>query len=256
MSLNEKVDHFATGGIPEVTTMPAGRLIPLYLVHACLYYQLGHSTITDREFDTLAERIYHEWFQLEHVHKPLIERDSLRTTGAYIKFPLIVEHTAKSIYNKTFTEYTHKPKKKMALNARSKGQRGEREIIDLLQPHVDEVSGYNQVTPPLLQRNQMQTHRGGYDIVGLPMFAFEVKRVETSQDGQIASWWKQCVGQATSGEEPVLFFRRNGAKWKVMLFTRLDLDARRRYKVPSIVDIDHFIFYMKNRLHCHQMNSK
>ena len=79
----------------------------------------------------------------------------------------------------------------MGSMARSKGQRGEREIVALLQAVVNEVyTAYNRkvistteselvqyrtLEVPLLQRNTIQSDRGGYDIVGLDWLAPEVK---------------------------------------------------------------------------------
>ena len=240
-----------------MSEIPLELLIPHYLCHSCIYYQLDTNLITDREYDELAQAIYDNWDSLEHPDKHLLDREGLKSGGSYIQFTNRIKGAARHMLaHGTRTSFLSKNEQSMSINARSKGQRGEREIIDLLQPHINEVSAYNQVPPPFLQRNQMQSHQGGYDIVGLPMFAFEVKRVENETPGAIAGWWAQCVRQAKAGEEPVLFYRRNGGKWTVMLFTRLDLDEKRRYKVPSKIAIEHFIFYMKARLHATQNSQK
>src|SRR5215217_6392810 len=224
-------------------TLASGLLIPNYLIHSCLYYVFDYSVIEDYDYDMLARRIYAEWDSLEHVHKHLIDKEGLLSGGSYIRYTTMIENAAQSIYRNHMSQTDQPAKKK--INARSKGQRGEREIIDLLQPHINEVSAFNNVDSPFLQRNQLQTHAGGYDIVGLDGYAFEVKRVETDQTGQINGWWAQCVGQAKAGEVPVLFYRRNGGKWKVRMFVRLDLDEKQRYKIPGDIKIEAFIFYMK-----------
>jgi hypothetical protein len=245
----------------DIHLMPAELLIPHYLIHSCIYYEeLGQPLITDSDYDAIARRIYVEWDSLAHMHKHLIEREALLTSGYYLQYTNMIRSAAKwrlaNCGKKSYLADSELMEAKKKINARSKGQRGEREIIDLLQPHLNEVSSYNQVPPPFLQRNQMQSHQGGYDIVGLPGFAFEVKRVEKDQDGAIAGWWRQCCGQAKAGEEPVLFYRRNGQAWRVMLFTRLDLDAKRRYKIPSVISMPDFIFYLKARVHCLQLEQK
>lgn len=245
-----------------MSEIPLDLLIPHYLCHSCIYYHLDTNLITDSAYDELARRLYDAWDDVSHPDKHLIEKEGLLSGGNYIKFTNRIIGAARHMLahgvRTTFLSRTEQMEaaKKKPINARSKGQRGEREIIDLLQPHINEVSAYNQLPPPFLQRNQMQTHQGGYDIVGLPGFAFEVKRVESDQPGQIQSWWVQCVSQAKAGEEPVLFYRRNAGKWTVMLFTRLDLDEKRRYKIPSKISLDHFIFYMKARVHCLQLAQK
>ena len=240
----------------SIETIPTDLLVPHYLIHSYLYYELDHSVIADHEYDKLARRIDEEWETIEHLHRSVITRTNLRTTGCGLSYPLRAVGAAKLIYELTKQESYLTRKEQMPINARSKGQRGEREIIDLLQPHVNEVSEYNQVEPPLLQRNQMQSHKGGFDIVGLPGFALEVKRVETEQPGQIAKWWDQAKRQAGKDLEPVLLYRTNKRPWKVRVFSRLELGDGRRYKIPSDIHMDHFIFWMKSRLHCHQVAEK
>lgn len=242
----------------RVDTIPTDLLVPHYLIHSYLYYHLDHSVITDHEYDTLAQRIDDEWELITHRHRIHIQREYLKTSGFALTYPLQAVSVAKRILALTSSpqSYLTDTEKAMALNARSKGQRGEREVIDLLQPHVDEVSQYNQVEPPLLQRNTLQSDQGGFDIVGLPGFALEVKRVETDQPGQVAKWWEQSVRQAGKDLEPVLFYRQNSRPWKVRVFSRLDLGDGRRYKIPSDIKVEHFIFWMKARLHCHQIAAK
>lgn len=101
------------------------------------------------------------------------------------------------------------------INVRSKGQRGEREVVDILQKLVSTIRAQYKLGPLLVQRNQNQSWQGGPDLHGLDGFAVEVKYQE--QDWNNA-WWNQTVeqGQRFKGV-PILFYRRNGAKWKVMM---------------------------------------
>jgi hypothetical protein len=120
----------------------------------------------------------------------------------------------------------------MGLNARSKGQRGEREIVDMLQPIVDKVYGTGS-TSKLLQRNAQQSSVGGHDIVGLDWIALEVKRVETSFQN---AWWEQCKRQALVVKaEPVLIYRQSRQPWKVRMYGHLPVGSR---NVKCVVDID------------------
>ena len=64
----------------------------------------------------------------------------------------------------------------------------------------------------LLQRNTLQSDRGGYDIVGLEDFAIEVKRVEKLN---IKKWWEQTLRQTRPGQIPVLFYRQSYKPWFV-----------------------------------------
>ena len=107
----------------------------------------------------------------------------------------------------------------MTINSRSKGGRGEREVIALLQPIVDDVYRQAGKQPPQLQRNSMQANGlGGCDIVGLPWLAIECKRCETLQ---LDKWWQQCCSQAQKGAMPVLVYRQSKQPWKVRLYAGL-----------------------------------
>ena len=113
----------------------------------------------------------------------------------------------------------------MGKMARCKGARGEREVINLLQPIVDTAYKAAGLAPPQLKRtSSMQADGGGCDVHGLPWLALEVKRCETLQ---IEAWWRQCVQQAKPGQLPVLVYRQNGRKWIVRLLLQIE--------VPSIM---------------------
>lgn len=123
----------------------------------------------------------------------------------------------------------------------NKGKRGEREINTILNPVVNRVYSDRGLEPPILQRNTMQSHMGGYDIVGLDWLAIEVKFQETLH---LPQWWKQTIEQAADGQTPVLFYRQSRKKWRVRM--RGDLPARRR-RIKTVVDIsiDDFIIYFE-----------
>lgn len=103
---------------------------------------------------------------------------------------------------------------KKALN---KGKSGEREAIKLIQPLVDEIYNEHGLEPPRLQRNTLQSDNGGYDIVGLPWLALEVKRQETLA---IPQWWRQTIKQSKPWQLPVLMFRQNNKKWRFITMLR------------------------------------
>lgn len=79
------------------------------------------------------------------------------------------------------------------INVRQKGANGERQVCDLMQPVVDHVANELGMEAPRLHRNLMQASIGGEDIVGLPWYSIEVKRVEKLA---LAAWWEQAVTQA------------------------------------------------------------
>lgn len=79
------------------------------------------------------------------------------------------------------------------INVRTKGAVGEREAAALLQKVVDEVFTSCGHEPPKLRRNVEQAQVGGEDLVGLPWYSFEIKRVERID---LDKWWQQTLVQA------------------------------------------------------------
>ena len=133
--------------------------------------------------------------------------------------------------------------------ARSKGQRGEREVIAILQPVIDRVYAEEGLQGVALKRNLMQSMEGGFDLVGLHWMALEVKRVE-NQSG-LGTWWRQTVQQAARGETPVLLYRPNNAKWKCRMRVPVRCGARGcGTYVQMTVDttIDDFLVYFEYRV--------
>lgn len=103
------------------------------------------------------------------------------------------------------------------VNARDKGQRGEREVVKFLQGIIDPIRARLGLAPIVLQRNALQAHLGGEDIHGLEYFSVEVKFCENPN---VRSWWDQALSQAQRrGPDwtPVLFYRRTGDSWTVRL---------------------------------------
>lgn len=111
------------------------------------------------------------------------------------------------------------------INVRNKGQRGERQVVQLLQVVVDKVRNIAGLPPIVLQRNALQAHLGGEDIHGLDGFSVEVKWQET---GFNPAWWRQCLAQAEAQDlkrvmvqngcyctVPILFYRASQQKWRV-----------------------------------------
>lgn len=107
--------------------------------------------------------------------------------------------------------------------SRNKGQRGEREVCHLLQPILDQSgSGWS------LSRNLEQTQKGGYDLVGVPGLAIEIKYVETLH---LREWWEQCVRQAGDDLLPVLIYRQRRKPWRVRMIGFLGLG------VQGVIDV-------------------
>ena len=102
------------------------------------------------------------------------------------------------------------------INSRQKGIRGERQVIDMLQPIIDSTINKNRDprNKVVLQRNTLQSDSGGYDIVGIPWIAFEVKNCES---GNVSDWWQQCWNQATADQTAVLLYKRNRTQFRVRM---------------------------------------
>lgn len=211
-------------------------LVPLWLIHAYLYYELNSPIISDHEFDALGQAIGDLWDHIEHRHKSLIQDTK---TGFYLvgRFPEIVKRSALQLKQET----------QGMINVRKKGQRAERMIIDLLQPLVNEAYSAAGRQPPLLQRNLMQSDRGGFDIVGLDWLAVEVKHHENLGQYNLDQFWAQTKRQAGPGQLPVLFYRRNNVAWRVQTFGYLMAD-KKRVKTRVDISLDAFLVFFRTRL--------
>ena len=126
--------------------------------------------------------------------------------------------------------------------SRDKGQRGEREVIELLRPVVSEAYAKAGLPEPQLKRNLMQSREGGHDIVGLEWLALEVKRQETLN---VNAWWKQAVQQAerAGGMVPVLLYRQNTKLWKVQLHLMIP-SGRTLVKCVGTVELNAFLVWL------------
>lgn len=125
-----------------------------------------------------------------------------------------------------------------------KGKRAEREIVKLLQPVVTKVYLAAGKEPISLERNLMQSHKGGYDIEGLDWLAPEVKHHEVLQ---VNSWWQQAVRQAGEGRVPVLFYRQSRRPWLVRIRVNLKL-AKSIITMPGDISMEAFIMWFEKRL--------
>jgi hypothetical protein len=128
--------------------------------------------------------------------------------------------------------------------SRNKGKAGEREVIQILQPVVNDVFPLFGEEAPRLQRNSLQSDGGGSDIHGLDWMALEVKY---HKDLAINSWWAQTVRQAGKKRVPILFYRTNGQKWKVVMFGLLGTPSAGR-TCPVTVSVEDFLVWFRIKL--------
>lgn len=134
--------------------------------------------------------------------------------------------------------------------SRDKGQRGEREVVQLLQPVIDRVCGHHGVDL-IIGRNLNQVRGGGYDLKGegselLDWLALEVKRQETLC---ISQWWDQAVRQAGPEQTPVLLFRQNGKRvWRVVIDGYIMTSGSNVIKVPVEISQANFLYWFQLKL--------
>ena len=139
----------------------------------------------------------------------------------------------------------------MGINVRAKGQRAERQVIDMLQPVVTEIyerMGYQGDDIPTLQRNTLQSDQGGYDITGLNWLALEVKHQEKLQ---VEKWWEQTVKQAKCGAEPILLYKQNNVRFRARIKAWVPVHGSNpQAHLPMVIDIDleSFLLYFRIRL--------
>lgn len=127
----------------------------------------------------------------------------------------------------------------------NKGKEGERQVIRLLQPVVNAVYEAHGLEPVLLQRNTLQSDRGGCDLAGLNWLALEVKRQEQLA---VPQWWQQTLRQAQGVKTPVLFYRRNNEDWKVVV--EVSMEPVNGWSMPVVATISpaDFVEWFKWRL--------
>lgn len=128
--------------------------------------------------------------------------------------------------------------------SRDKGQRAERDVVRLLQPVVTAVYTAAGQAVPTLERNLMQSHKGGADIAGLAWLALEVKHHEKVN---VPLFWEQCKRQAGDTREPVLLYKSNRVKWRAVLFGYVPAGSAQVH-CPVDIDVNDFLAWFETRL--------
>lgn len=134
------------------------------------------------------------------------------------------------------------------INSRSKGQRGERAVCDLLNSAVIRVGQDLGMKLPVFSRNLVQSRNGGHDLVGHDWIAIEVKWYAEIKS-HLPGWWAQTLRQAEAvNAEPVLIYKANGSRWFVRMWARLEIEPGRRLRVTADISMDDFIVWFEKRL--------
>jgi hypothetical protein len=92
----------------------------------------------------------------------------------------------------------------MSGKSRSKGARGEREILQIIQDRFPDFD---------LQRNYDQAAFGGCDVLGLPGVSLEVKRYARGNVYR-REWWEQACAAVSPKSIPVLAYRFDRTDWQ------------------------------------------
>jgi hypothetical protein len=129
--------------------------------------------------------------------------------------------------------------------SRNKGKRGEREIVDMLQPIVDDVYTAYGLDVPKLKRNSLQSDEGGEDISGLEWLAIEVKYHENPN---VPAFWRQTLEQAGITKTPVLFYRRSKQRWSVMMRVQVYMTPDEARTTDVVVDTSAFAAWFRLNL--------
>lgn len=143
----------------------------------------------------------------------------------------------------------------MASMAKTKGANAEREVCALLQPVVNKsyrAAGVEEAMIPRVVRNLLQSRQGGYDVSGVEWAAIEIKRQETLN---VAKWWEQTKKSAGPNQEPILIYRQNGRKWRIMMFGYIPA-GNRKVRCPVEVSWDIFIVWFETKLNEELKNEK
>jgi hypothetical protein len=129
--------------------------------------------------------------------------------------------------------------------AKNKGANAEREVAKILQPVVDKVYASFDLESPAMKRNLEQTRGGGYDLVGVDWLALEIKRQEQLS---VNTWWKQTLSQANEDQIPVLIYRQNKQKWKVIMMGGVKVAPRKWKMVRMEVALEPFLRWFELKL--------
>lgn len=93
------------------------------------------------------------------------------------------------------------------VNAKNKGAAAEREAAKWLK------IAFKLENEP--QRNLEQVRSGGFDLIGFPPFAFEIKRCETLD---LRGWWLQAANSCTPEYRiPIVMYRQSRQPWRFLI---------------------------------------
>jgi hypothetical protein len=87
--------------------MYPGQMVQLYLMASWLYYWQDDSVMTDHAFDYMCKCLLAEFDNFEHIHKHLIDKESLEAGTCLLAkdaFPQRVRHAADGLLRSIATD--------------------------------------------------------------------------------------------------------------------------------------------------------
>jgi aspartate ammonia-lyase len=85
----------------DVWRVNPNMLVPYYLMHSYIYYEINDSIITDYEYDEICKELKDKWDDVKHYHKHLVDVTALGAgTGYQLKYNKRIENAAIMLYNK------------------------------------------------------------------------------------------------------------------------------------------------------------
>ena len=85
----------------DVWRVNPNMLVPYYLMHSFIYYEINDSIITDYEYDEICRELKDKWDDVTHYHKHLIDVNALGAgTGYQVKYNKRIENASITLYNK------------------------------------------------------------------------------------------------------------------------------------------------------------
>ena len=75
----------------ELNNISNNRLVPIYLMSSYLYYECDKNVLTDSQFDYLCKKILDNWDNIDHMHKHLLDKETLKAGSGYgIKYTNLI----------------------------------------------------------------------------------------------------------------------------------------------------------------------
>ena len=201
--------------------------------------QLERLIVVKKRFDkNIKEFALDRWKTFEDARKLALKAKDGMLSGKEAVDGGSPEQAAEEIENlesETTTLTQVKEEFENMINRKNKGGAGERHVIKLLQPVIDNIfllaDELDQNDIPILNRNLDQVRDGGNDIIGVDFLAIEVKNQATIN---LSKWFDQTKEQASKNQEPVLIYKVKG-KWRVMMFGLIPCGKK---SIRTNVDID------------------